>query len=160
MGMEGIHRPVAESRVHTPGPVGRAHQLIDHYTQRLGQSLTAELGIMRQRWPAALNKTLVGLLESIRGGHYAVLPLTALLVTDAIQRCQFLLGKLGPLDQNRINHVGRCVLTARQVGVMLLKIEQLIQHETDITQGGYIFRHRVLRKMLSSQVFNSRHPRP
>ncbi|MNE42557.1 hypothetical protein D3C80_1366870 [compost metagenome] len=138
---DGVHRAVGQARVHAPGPVRLADHFADRQAQRLRQALTAVLDVMGQARPATFDELLVGFLEAGRGFHARLAPGTAFQVTYTVQRSQNLFTKLGAFFEDGANHVWGGVLASRQALIMRFVTEQLVTHEANITQGGFVLRH-------------------
>ncbi|MNS81534.1 hypothetical protein D3C72_1152480 [compost metagenome] len=132
---------MGQARVHAPRPVGFADHFADSQTQRLWQALAAVLDVVSQARPAAFDELLVGFLEAGRGFHARLAPGTAFQVTYTVQRSQNLFTKLGAFFEDGANHVWGGVLASRQALIMRFVTEQLVTHEANITQGGFVLRH-------------------
>ncbi|MNG94396.1 hypothetical protein D3C79_534070 [compost metagenome] len=99
------------------------------------------LDVMRQARPAPFHELGVGLLEARWRLHARFAPGAAFLVTDTVQRGQHLLTELRAFFEDRVDHVGRCILATRQALIVRLVAEQLVANEANITQGGFVVRH-------------------
>ena len=93
------------------------------------------LDVMRQARPATFDELLVGFLETGRRLNARLAPGAAFLIPDTVQRRQHLLTELRAFFEDRVDHVGRCVLATRQALIVRLVAEQLVADETNITQG-------------------------
>ena len=67
----------------------------------------------------------------------------ALLVADPVQGREHLLAELRRLPEDRLDHIGRGVGEARQV-VVALEVEDVVEEEQSILDGGLVARHRLL----------------
>ncbi len=99
------------------------------------------LDVMRQARPAAFDELLVGFFETGRGFNTRFAPGAAFLVTHTVQRGQHLLTELRTFLKDRVHHVRRGVLAARQALIVRLIAKQFVANEADITQGGFVIRH-------------------
>ncbi|MNI89107.1 hypothetical protein D3C73_1464710 [compost metagenome] len=81
------------------------------------------------------------MLETGRGLHAGLAPGAAFQVTDTVQRGQYLLTEFRAFFEDRVDHVGRCVLATRQALIVRLIAKQLVANEANITQGGFVIRH-------------------
>ncbi|MNM35616.1 hypothetical protein D3C76_482880 [compost metagenome] len=141
MRRNSVHRAMRQAWVHTPRPVRATDHFAQGQAQRLWQALAAMLDVMCQARPAAFDELLVGFLEAGWGFHPRFAPGAAFLVTHAVQRRQHLLTELRAFFKDRVDHVGRGVLAARQALIVRLIAKQLVANEADITQGGFVVRH-------------------
>ena len=89
------------------------------------------LAVGRETGPAGGDERLVGLLESLRRTHHAVLQPATLLVTAAVQGLQNRAAEAAGFVEHRVQHIGSEILVARQ-RLDLLIGKQLVQHETHI----------------------------
>src|SRR5699024_2903649 len=80
-----------------------------------------------------------GFFKAGCGGDHTVIPLGAILITGAVQRCYFLLNETGVLINNGIDQLGREILKARQFQ-HTRQISQLCKCKADVL-GGYTIRH-------------------
>jgi hypothetical protein len=138
---DGVHRAVRQAWVHAPRPVGFANHFAYRQTQRFRQALAAVLDVVSQAWPAAFDELLVSLFEARRGFHAGLAPGATFEVAHAVQRCQYLLTKLGAFFENGVNHVRSCVCASRKALIVRFVAEQLVTNEANITQGGLVVRH-------------------
>lgn len=138
---DGVHRAVRQAWVHAPRPVGFTDHFAHSQTQRLWKALTAVLDVVRQAWPAAFDELLVGFFEASRGLHAGLAPGAAFEVAHTVQRCQYLLTKLGAFFKNGVNHVRRCFGASWKALIVRFVAEQFVTNEANITQGGLVVRH-------------------
>ena len=83
-GTHGFDQTSSRARqtgVHTPGPVGRAHQLINQQTDRRRQILSTDCFAGGHRRPTAFHIGVVGFFKSCRRGHTIFRPSTTFLIT-------------------------------------------------------------------------------
>src|SRR5690606_27618374 len=84
---DGVHRAVGQTRVHTPGPVGRTHHFRHHNAQRFRPTLTTVVYFMSQLRSAAFYELLVRFFKTGRSCFRTILMTgTAFDVTHAVQR--------------------------------------------------------------------------
>ena len=103
-------------------------------------ALAAMLDRSRQPDPAALAILAVGLRETGRRGHRAVLvPLAAFDVADPVQGMDETLGEPGAFSEDRREHVGRRLRKTRQVVVAL--VSEHVEHEQRILDRRAVDRH-------------------
>ncbi len=107
--------------------------------QYLRQPLPAVLRRNRQTDPAGLGKLLVRFLEARGRRDLAVVPRTAFLVADSIERVEHPGGKRRGLFEHRVEHVER-LFAAGQRGYSL-DAGKLAQSELHVAQGGPIGAH-------------------
>ena len=136
-------RALGQAGIHRERHVGRAQELVDDLRQDHRQALAAELGRRRDADPAAVDDLLEGVLEARRRRHAAVgRALAAFLVADAIERRQHVLAELRGLAEDRLDHVGRGVGEARQIGIAL-DVEDVVQQELHVLDRRLVARHRL-----------------
>jgi hypothetical protein len=110
--MDGVDRTLVQQQHQAEAHVGRLPHLLHCGRKQPRHALAAELGIERQRVPAAPDELLVDAGEARGGAHDAVLQLGAHLVAVAVERRQAVAGKLGGFLQDRIDRVVGGVLIA------------------------------------------------
>src|SRR5690606_29345613 len=90
---------------------------------------------------------LVGGLEAFRRLHRLAhrVVLAALLVAGAIDRSQHVLGELGRLLENGATQIGTELTLRRQRLQGAVGIENLVENEPHVTQGGMVLRHLSLK---------------
>src|SRR5215470_20028960 len=113
--LDRVVGPVREARIHAEGKVGGADHLLHEEVERARQALPAVGGIAAERGPAALAEGVVGLSETLRRAHHAILEGAALLVAAAIERQQHLLAKLRALLEHGFEEIRRRLLVARKL---------------------------------------------
>ncbi len=147
-------RALGQAGIHAKRQVRRGHELLHDGVERRGQALAAIFGRRGEAEPAALAISLVGVLEALRRGHRAVrVALAALLVARQVERREHLLGELGALLQDRLDHVRGRVREAGQV-VVAVEMEDVVQQEQDVVDGCLVHGHR----SLSSQACQPSRP--
>ena len=140
--VDRVHRAERQARAHTPRETCAVRHLIDRELHALGQTLTAEVRTRTDGAPATFTELCPGFLEAGSRGDHAVLPLRAVLVAHHVERGNHVVVELGTLSEDGVDHVlgGICEATLR---VFARGIEDLVQKETDVTQRGFVVRHRV-----------------
>ena len=128
--------PVGEQRVDSEGQIRRAHHLVENHADELRQPLAAVVGRHRDPGPAGIDEGPVGLPVAGRRAHHAVLVVAALLVRPGrFSGSSVFSQSLAPSSINRVDHVGRRVLVARQRG-NLAHVEELVEHEAHVAESG------------------------
>ncbi|MNF48232.1 hypothetical protein D3C84_294640 [compost metagenome] len=135
-GAGGQHRVEAERQV------GRIDHLFHLRRDRLGHAHAAELRVAADATPTAFGEGLVGLGETGRGLHRAVVPGAAFLIAAAVERGYHLGGDLaGFLEDGAggvfVHHFGQ----GRQLGPQLGDFKYFVEHEAHIAQGSLVVRH-------------------
>ena len=145
VGVDGRVRAMRQARVHRPGDVGRALHFHDREAQHLRHALTAVFRITIQTGEAQFAELLVGFLETGRRLHAvgSGVEQAAFLVGGAVDRRQFVFAELGSRFQIRGKHVGGGFFIARQGRDDVLHLDQLVQHEVEISQRRFVGRHVV-----------------
>ncbi|MDT4862567.1 hypothetical protein FQZ97_972290 [compost metagenome] len=131
---------MGQARVHGPGLVGRGDHLADDQPEGKGQPLATVGRVGGQAVPAALDVLGEGFLEALGRGHHAVAPLALLFVAGAVDRRQHLLAELGALLENGGDHV-RGGVAGTQGRVAGRVVEDFVEQETDVAQGGLVVGH-------------------
>ncbi|MNM89408.1 hypothetical protein D3C81_1016390 [compost metagenome] len=117
------------------------HQhLVKTRRDHLRETLAAEIHRPGHARPALLDEQLVGLAKAIRRGHFAILQVTALLVTVAVERCHHLGGKTRGLFEHAVN--GLAIQAVAQLLAMAAHVKQLVQNKTHIAQWCLILHTR------------------
>ena len=140
MGGDRLHRALVEHGAQREGHVGRRPHLLHGHAQRERQPLPAIVGREGQAVPAAVHILPVGVLETVRRAHRAVIQHRALLVADAVERCDRTGRQLARLVQHRIQQIGRDLGEAVDPA-QIVEIAHGVEHEAHIADGGRIGRH-------------------
>ncbi len=141
MNENGGNRALREARIHHQREVCRRHVFADRRMQRIGKPLTAKFRRDGKTCPATFAIGVIGLLEAIGNGNGPIVcALAALLVAGEIEREELFLCKLGSLAGNRLDHVRRRILKARQI-VVSLQAEHVVQDKKRVFDRGLVNRH-------------------
>ena len=146
--VQALISAVAQTRVHGPGLVGRVHHLVEALVDHKGQALAAELGVARQRGPAARHVLCVGFLEALGRGHRVggFVQCAALFVAADVEREGHLGRKLATFFEHRVDGVGVGLGVGRQGLELVFHAQHLVHHELHVAQGRGVARHGGLLK--------------
>ena len=137
---------VRQAGIHVPGLIGGIQHLGEGVVHDHGQALPAELRIAGERGPACLHELLIGLLEALGRAHRmgGGVQTAALAIARVIQREQHLRGELGPLLQHLVDGVHIDLGVLGQLFQFAFDLQQLVQHEMHVAQGGDVLTHDFL----------------
>ncbi|MNP01579.1 hypothetical protein D3C76_934010 [compost metagenome] len=147
MPMQGQHGALGQAGI-DPKRQGRAHQhFVKARRDHLRQPLAIVLHGAGHATPALLHILPVGPAKAIGGAHSALLQAAALLIALAVKRRNHLAGKPCALFEDAIN--GFAVQLVAQAGTVRRHIEQFVQDEVHVTQGGSVAHARPSRTSAS-----------
>ncbi|MND74696.1 hypothetical protein D3C80_662970 [compost metagenome] len=141
VGIQGADGTRGEVKVHVPGVVGAEQQVVDHTAHRRGQPLAAvRLGLF-QGEPAVVGELPEGSGKARRCADLAVLPGATLDVAHSVQGRDFLLGKLGGLFDDGIEHCRVDGFTAVELLVVGGEVVEFMDDELQVAQRGLVAGH-------------------
>ena len=112
----------------------------------IGQALPAPFLIGHQRAPAGLDELVIGRFEARGRRHAAIIGAGAAFdVARQVDRRQHLFAELAAFFEDGLDHIGRRIGKARQVGVFL-KAANGIEDELAVLHGGAIGGHGFILK--------------
>jgi hypothetical protein len=134
-------RTVRQTGVHAERVVRRSDHLGDHELQGHGQFLPAVLRVARHATEARLVVLLVRVFEAFRHAHPLLTPVAPFLVTGTVQRRDDGLHQLRRLVEHGVDDLTAQVGPTRDLRVVLLDLEKVVEDEAHVAQGGFVLRH-------------------
>ena len=139
--LDRLDRAAGEHRAQLERHVGRVPHLVDRGGHQLRHALAAVLRILGEAVPAELAELAVGVLESGRRGHGAVVAQArAFAIADGVERIEHVGRELARLLQDRRDRVGRGVFEAWQARD-LRQARELVHDEEHLGQRGVVLAH-------------------
>ncbi|MNZ10771.1 hypothetical protein D3C78_276190 [compost metagenome] len=135
--------------VQTERQIGRVDHFFNLGGDRLGHAHAAKLRIATDTAPATFGKGTIGCRETVRRGHFTVVPGAALLVATAQQRSDDICADVAGLFKDRgcrlfVDHLGQPGQLSPKSG----HLENFIENEAHVAQGGFVNRHDWLTRTL------------
>ncbi|MNM53754.1 hypothetical protein D3C81_648610 [compost metagenome] len=138
-----------QHRVQAERQIGRVDHFFNLGGDRLGHAHAAKLRIATDTAPATFGKGTIGCRETVRRGHFTVVPGAALLVATAQQRSDDICADVAGLFKDRgcrlfVDHLGQPGQLSPKSG----HLENFIENEAHVAQGGFVNRHDWLTRTL------------
>ena len=130
------HRAFGEARVDAERQRSAHQHFVEVTGDQLREALATVLGRPGHARPAVVDVLPVGLDEALRGAHLAFFQGHALFVAVAIERCDFAAGVARRFFQHAVDQL--TVQAVAEQLAMSAGVEQLVQYETHVTQGGLV----------------------
>ena len=136
--MPSCDRACRQARIHGKGHVGGRQILVHDGGKRVRQALSAELRRRRKTAPAGRAKRRIGVLESARRGHGAVVgPFAALKVARAVQRLNNFLAEFCTFAQDRFDEIRRGIFETGKIAVTI-ESQDVIEQEEGVKSTFFI----------------------
>ena len=142
VGVDRYTGPGSQHRVQAKRQAGGVDHLFDLGRHSLGHAHAAELRVAAYTDPAAFGVGAIGIDKTGRGGHCAIVPVAAFLITTAAQRRDAFGRDLARFFKNGFNRFsidGLC--QRRQLRPKCSDLEDFIEDEAHIAQGRFVVSH-------------------
>ena len=142
VGLQRLHRAVAEHREVAPGQVGGIHQLRHHPTQQRRHALAAVLGRVGQAGPTAFHERIERLLEARWRGDAAggLVEAATDVVADLVERGQHGFREARGLVQHGVGQLAVDLGKAECFEVRF-GAKDVVQGEAEVVEGGFVGAH-------------------